>query len=212
MSRWRLLGLAAAVLALALAAFLAVLAADVLRWRGHLQRADVRRRSEPANTRIWIADTRLPGDPARRLLGLSDDLAVRRALQRFRLGRIASPARDQHDLALRAQADFELARVAESDPRAEVRSRATMLRGIIALEEARGNQLQAPVALRRAVAELRTAIQLDDGNSDAKYDLELVLRLIRLTQEENPPEQGRRGQRGSSQGSGASSNQTGTGF
>jgi hypothetical protein len=210
----RLLGLAGALLALVLAAFLAVLAADVLRWRGELEAADVRRLDEPANTWLWVPDTRLPSDPAERLLGLGDDVAVRRALQRFRLSRPDQPARDQHDLAVRAQTDSELARLLEGDPRPAVQSKAAMLRGILALEEARAaDQIQAPVSLRRALTELRRAISLDDANEDAKYDLELVLRLIRATEEPNPDEeQGRDRRRGRSQGSGAGSNQNGSGF
>lgn len=206
----RLAGWVVVAAALALAAFLGVLAADVLRWRGHIEAADFRASRSPASTKVWIADTRLPRDPAARLLRVKDDVAFRRALQLFRLGNPRRPARTQHDLNIRLAADSRLADVAEADPSAEIRSRAAMLRGILSLESARGESLRASVHLRRALTELKSAIKLDDGNGDAKYDLELVLRLIRVVEEENPGGQGR--QRGDSQSQGAGSSQSSSGF
>jgi hypothetical protein len=208
----RVLGWLAVLAALVLAAFLAVLAVDVLRWRGHLEEADVRRAGSPGNTELWVAETVLPSDPARSLLALDDDVAVRAALQTFRLGRPGFPARNQGELAVRAQADLRLSDVARDDPGVDVRSRAEMLRGILALEEARVDQTTASAALRRSLTQLRRAIRLDDANSDAKYDLELVLRLIRSTEEERPPGSRESRRRGGSQGQGAGSSREGAGF
>jgi hypothetical protein len=159
---------------------------------------------------MWLADTRIPGDPAGDLLDVGDDVAFRRALQLFRLGNPGRPARTQHDLNVRLAADSRLADVSEADPSAAIRSRAAMLRGILSLESARGEPLRASIHLRRALGELKTAIKLDDGNADAKYDLELVLRLIRVVEEETP--QGQQSQRGNSQGQGAGSSQSSSGF
>jgi hypothetical protein len=198
--------------ALALAAFLGVLAADVLRWRGHLEAADLRFDRTPGDTRIWAADTRLPGDPAADILDLGDDVAFRRALQLFRVGNPRRPARTQHDLNVRLAADSRLADVEDADPSPSVRARAAMLRGILSLESARGEPLRASVHLRRALSELKTAIQLDDANSDAKYDLELVLRLIRVVEEANPNSGGDRQQRGGSGNQGAGSSESSSGF
>jgi hypothetical protein len=196
--------------ALALAAVLTALAVDVLRWRGHLEEADLRRASAPANTDLWLADTVLPSDPARDLLALEDDVAFRAALQRFRLGRPGFAPRNQGELAVRAQADLQLSDVALADPSDGVKSRAETLRGILALEEARLDSTTASTALRRSLALLRRAIRLDDSNSDAKYDLELVIRLIRTGEEESPGSQSR--QRGGRQGQGAGSSRPGSGF
>jgi hypothetical protein len=192
----------------AVAALLTILAADVLRWRGHVERADFRVGS--GSTRIWTPDTRLPGDPAADLLAVDDDVQFRRALQLFRLGNPRRPARNQHDLNLRLAADSRLADVAETHPSAPIRSRAAMLRGLLALETARGEPLRAETNLRRALTELRTAIRLDDRNTDAKYDLELVMRLLRTVEEESPGSNEGRG--GGSEGQGAGSSPSSSGF
>jgi hypothetical protein len=205
--RW--LGWAAVVVLVALAALLSVLAADALRWRGHIEEADFRVRS--GNTRIWTADTRLPRDPAAKLLAVDDDVEFRRALQLFRLSNPRRPARNQDDLNLRLAADGRLADVAENHPSASVRSRAAMLRGVLALETARGEPLRAETNLRRALSELRNAIQLDDANTDAKYDLELVMRLLRTVEEESPGSDDQ-GQRGGDEGQGAGSSPGSSGF
>ena len=207
MSPRRAIGWAAFVAMLAAAAFLTVLAADVLRWRGHIEHADFR--AGQGRTNIWKADTRLPRDPAADLLGVDDDVRFRSALQLFRFGNPRRPARNQHDLNLRLAADARLADVAETNPSAAIRSRAAMLRGLLALETARGEPLRAETSLRRALTELRTAIKLDDRNTDAKYDLELVMRLLRTVEEQSP---GSEGQSGGSDGQGAGSSPSSSGF
>ena len=205
--RW--IGWSAVAVLLALAAFLTVLAADALSWRGHVEEADLRGRS--TNTRIWMVDTRLPRDPAAKLLAVDDDVRFRRALQLFRISNPRRPARNQHDLNLRLAADARLADVAENHPSPSVRSRAAMLRGVLALETARGEPLRAQTNLRRALNELRNAIRLDDRNSDAKYDLELVMRLLRTVEEESPGSDDQ-GQRGGDEGQGAGSSPSSSGF
>jgi hypothetical protein len=206
----RALGWAAVAALAALAALLTLLAADVLRWRGHIEHADFRAGS--GGTRIWTADTLVPRDPAADLLDVEDDVRFRRALQLFRLGNPRRPARNQHDLNLRLAADSRLADVVEAHPDASIRSRAAMLRGLLALETARGEPLRAETNLRRALAELRTAIRLDDRNTDAKYDLELVMRLLRTVEEESPGAQDEQRQRGGSEGQGAGSSPSSSGF
>lgn len=205
----RTLGWLAAAAMLALSAFLTLLAADVLRWDGHIERADFRT-GGPNPARVWNVDTRLPGDPAADLLAVDDDVLFRRALQLFRLGNPRRPARNQLDLNLRLAADARLADVVDSHPDAAVRSRAAMLRGLLALETARGEPLRAETSLRRALTELRTAIRLDDRNLDAKYDLELVMRLLRSVEEQSPGSQSGRG--GGSNDQGAGSSPSGSGF
>ena len=208
MTARRLLGWAAVLALFASAAILTLLAADVLRWRGHIERADFRVGS--GSTRIWTPDTRLPGDPAAALLDVDGDVRFRHALQLFRLGNPRRPARNQHDLNVRLAADGRLADVAEMDERASIRSRAAMLRGLLALETARGEPLRAETNLRRALSELRNAIRLDGGNTDAKYDLELVMRLLRTVEEESPG--ANEGRAGGDQGQGAGSSPDSSGF
>jgi hypothetical protein len=213
MSRRRWAGWAAVALLVVLAGALAVLAADVLRWRGHLERTDLRVGSSPANTGMWIASTRVPGDPAATLLGVDDDVEIRRALQSFLLANPRRPARNQEDLNKRLAADSRLADLSDAGASAAMRSRAAMLRGILALEAARGEPLRASTLLRRSLDELRTSIRLDDANADAKYNLELVMRLLRTVEEESPGSgQGQDRGRGDDEGQGAGSSESSSGF
>lgn len=211
MSGRRLALVAGIVVALAAAAFLAVLALDVLRWRGELERADVRSRSAIADPGLWKVDTALPARVSRDLLALEDDVAYRLAVQRFRLGRPAETPRDQHELAVRAQASLQLARVVRSDSSVARRSRAATLRGILTFEEARGDPTHAGARLRESLAQFREAVVLDPANEAAKFDLELALRQLQSNEEEAQGRARKPRPRGQSQGSGAgaSSNQSG---
>jgi hypothetical protein len=206
----RLAGWTAVVAALLLAGFLALLAADVLRWRGHLEETDLRAGNAPGDTRMWIAETRVPRDPAAKLLEIEDEVAFRRALRAFRLANPRRPARNQSDLNRRFDAEAQLAAVGAGDSARSVRSRAVMLRGILALEAARGDPLRAETELRRSLADLRAAIELDDGNADAKYNLELVMRLLRSVEDQSPGTPGQ--ERGGPEGQEAGSARTGSGF
>ena len=204
----RIAGAIAVVALLALAAFLAVLALDVLRWGRHLDETEVGLAAVPS-VRGLEPDTRLPAGISRRLLGVGDDVEFREALQLFRLSRPGQPARDLQDVALRSRAETELARVARDDPSSANRSRASLLRGIFALEEARESQAQQSVFLRRSLSELREAIRLDPANEDAKYDLELVLRLIENSEDESG---GGSSGRGDTPASGAGAASSGSGY
>lgn len=202
---------AAALAALALAVAGVLLAADILRWRAHLDRGDARFAAATGNRSMWDADELLPFAPARRLLGVDDDLRFRRAIQSFRLARPTRAPRDQHDVAVRAEAAFALARLERSDPRSERRSIAALLGGVLAFEQARTEQTDAQVYLGRSLDEFRRAIRLDPANDDAKYDLELVLNLVREVQEQGRGS-GRSQRRGRASGQGAGSGSRGSGF
>ena len=73
------------------------------------------------------------------------------------------------------------------------RSLVANLQGALAFEEARDDSGQAAVLLRRSLTSFRRAIALDRRNEDAKYNLELVLRL--LEQAERRRRAGRRAAR-----------------
>jgi hypothetical protein len=188
---------------------LAVAAVDALRWRGLVDRDDVAFDRAHGRAGLWRADALLPGDPVQRLIGIRDDLAYRRALQRWVLARPGQEARNQHDLTLRADADAQLTLVAEAGATAETRSRAATLRGVLALEEARSSGPRGGAAIARSVDQFRTAIKLDPTNSQAKYDLELVLRLARSAPQQRGRRPGARPNSGTGTGAGASSNQSG---
>lgn len=205
----RALGALAVVVLLALAALLGVLALDVLRWRDHLSESELRLASAPT-VRALEPGTRLPRSASARLLGVQDDLDFREAVQLFRLARPGQPARELRDVALRSRAETALARVGRSGATGAQRSRAALLRGIVAFEEARGSEAQRAVFLRRSLAEFRAAIRLDPRNEDAKFDLELALRLLQNVESDSGGGTG--GQRGDTPASGAGAASSGSGF
>jgi hypothetical protein len=174
----RALVLAAAVTALGAAVLLLVLGLDVLRWRGHLEGADLRFAAATGNAKMWEPDTTLPAGVTRSLLAVEDDLHYRRTVQLFRLSRLGLPARDLNDVARRGRVERELARLDRTDDDAGRRSLAANLQGVLAFEEARESGGQSDVLLRRSLDGFRRAISLDRDNEDAKYNLELVLRLL----------------------------------
>jgi hypothetical protein len=199
----------AAVLLLGVGLLLAVAAVDSLRWRGLMERDDVAFDRAHGRPGLWQPDTLLPGDPVKRTIGVRDDIAFRHALQRWVLARPSQAPRNQHDLALRAEADAQLAFVADAGASAETRSRAATLRGVLALEEARSSGPRGAAAIERSLEQFRVAIRLDGTNSQAKYDLELVLRLAQSSPQQRSRRPGSRPNSGTGTGAGASSNQSG---
>ena len=199
-----------AVLLLGVGLLLAVGAVDALRWRGLVEREDVTFARAHGRPGLWQPTTLLPGDPVKRMIGVRDDIAYRRALRLWVLARPAQEPRNQHDLALRAEADAQLAFVAGTGASAEMRSRVATLRGVLALEEARTSGPRGAAAIERSLEQFREAIRLDGTNSQAKYDLELVLRLAQSSaQQQRTRRPGARPNSGTGTGAGASSNQSG---
>ena len=86
-----------------------------------------------------------------------------------------------------------------------------MLEGAIAFEQARIEQTDAQVYLGRSVDAFRRAVTLDPTNEDAKYDLELVLNLLREAQQESRGS-GRSTRSGGQPGQGAGAGSRGGGF
>jgi hypothetical protein len=174
-SRW--LAVIAAVLLLVVAAGLFVLAADVRRWERTLAQDDLVFREAPGDPELFEAQARL-GGAARVLLGIDDDLAFRDALQLF-WASVASPEveRRAESADLRRAAELALAGIAHSDPDPKRRSQVTNVLGVLSVAGL-GSQLGAASGARfeSAIMSFRSAILLDDGNEDAKFNLELVLR------------------------------------
>lgn len=159
---------------LAVAAAFVVLAVDVRRTNRALRNGDVAYAGAPAGA-SWRADASFDG-VARSLLGVGDDLRVRAALQ------LATAAERSHLRldngvaveTLRARAQDALARVASgSDPAAA--SQARTLLGIFAFSSSANGGDES--GIDAALAAFTGAIRADPSNADAKYDLELLLRL-----------------------------------
>ena len=165
-------------LVLALAIVIAVLALDARSWDQGLRDGDALY-STSSSAASWHGSPRLPADPARRLLGIADDLKSRHALQRY----VATAARrgrldNATDVAAdRAETETALAGVGRSsDPVAA--SQALTLLGILTFSDfARGGGKSAGQA-EAALAYFDSAVRIDPTNDAAKYDLELALQAL----------------------------------
>ena len=168
------LRLAAIVGLTVLAVLAALLAADVRAWPVALGRGDAVYAIAPARAQ-WTPTTRL-GGLAETLVGTVDDVAARRALQAYRQ---VIGLREQLNDTLEIQtqqvaAINKLAAPANSaDP--QVAAQARTLLGILAFSESSegGGVSQTDTA----IADFTDAIRVDPGDSAAKFDLELLLRL-----------------------------------
>ena len=164
------------VLVLGIAAL--ALAHDIRSWQGGVDRGDTRFAAQPAAAR-WHAGTWLLGDPALALLSLRDDLSVRRGEKAFAVA-LATPT-GYDDGRQKSQARG-LAELALSDPLATgspaQASRAGNLLGILAATDESGSD--AGVSDRRAAETFESAIRADPANANAKYNLELILRRIKV--------------------------------
>lgn len=176
MRPWRLILAGAALL---VAGVLLLLAADVVRWRDAIEHG---RR----------AHATVPGGAARRLLALDDDLALRRAVLLYR-GVAGQARRYDPTLVRRARigAELALADVGASQSGSQA-SQADDLLGILAFADSTsgadtspfgsvfgGATAGTPPPVEGSVGAFQNAVQLDGRNEAAKYNLELVLRLLR---------------------------------
>ena len=161
----------------AAAALLAIGAHDVLAWRSAMRDGDARFRTQPT-TASWRADTLLPRDPARRLLELDDDIAIRRGVQAFVTAVRTPRGFDNGERRARARSGAEVVLedlAAHAGPRDA--SQAGNLLGV--LVAGTGQVTGGITADDRARAAFEAAIRRDPGNTAAKYNLELLLRRTR---------------------------------
>jgi hypothetical protein len=192
-----------AVICVLLALTLGLLALDVARTRDALAQGDVQYLVTPQQAELWRAETVIPRDLAVRLIGIDDDVELRRGVRAVLLARLADPRVSLSDPAfalLRNAAQAQLDYIVASDASAEDKSRAAGLLGVIGLARLVSETQDRVAALSATVANLQLAIELDPSNDDAKYNLELALqraRGIQLTE-------GAGGQNPSPGGSGSS--------
>lgn len=159
----------------ALAVLAALLAADVRAWPVALDRGDAVYAIAPGRAE-WTPTTRL-GGLAETLLGTAGDVAARKGLQAFRQ---VAGAREQLNNALYVETQRVAAINALADPAnsadAQVATQARTLIGILAFtESAEGGGVSQTDT---AIADFSDAIRVDPDDSAAKFDLELLLRLI----------------------------------
>lgn len=173
--------LAGAVAAAVAALLLALAALDVHRWRSALAQGDVRFHTTPAAAGLWRDSAVLPGDPARRLLAVEDDIRYREATRWFFLARLREPPFARPELeAARGEAQVRLAELARSERDEKRRSEVYNLLGALTFAAAprQDRQLRVPT-LDEAIGYFQEAVRLDRANEDAKYNLESALRRLR---------------------------------
>jgi hypothetical protein len=166
------LGMAGVLVVLAVVA--ALLAADVRAWPAALERGDAAYAIAPRHAR-WTPTTHL-GTFAATVLGVSDELAARVALRRF--SQVAGLHQHLND-ALEVQTEREAAinalagPASSADPRLAAQAR-TLLGILTFSEAAEGGGISQTDA---AIADFTDAVRVDPGDTAAKFDLELLLRL-----------------------------------
>jgi len=200
-----------ALVLMGVALVLALLAVDVRAWQTTVVRDDLRFRALPAHKGLWQPPTILPGDPASSLIGTGDAMAYRHALQYFWFARIGTnPEVRQDTPALRASAQERIQSLIGSAPNAKQRSDAANLLGVLVVTTPAPGSDQDAVTqiLTRAAQYFQLAISIDDGNLDAKQNLELVLRL----QRPGKGKLGRDARSGYGFGRGRGAGQEGTGY
>lgn len=175
--------LGVAVLLLAgLATLLVLFAFDTRAWQTSVRRDDMRFRALPDHGGLWSPATILPGDPAGAALQTSDTIAWRRALQSFWYTHIGANPQSQVDLPkLRAQAQGQLLDLMSSAKTAAERSSAANLLGVLVITTpiSAGSQTAQIQVLKQSIQYFQQAVELDPGDTAAKLNLELVLRVTR---------------------------------
>jgi hypothetical protein len=168
---------ALAVLCLCASAVAALLATDVRAWEAAIRADDARAISRDGLAMPRGADELLPFHVARDLLGLGDDLRLRRALVLFRAGYTGIPSRDQSTTgtAARAEAETALERVVHAEGNTRRAATAANLLGVLELVDAAAGVTGSEASVGRAIVELQNAVRLDPGNDDAKANLELAM-------------------------------------
>lgn len=170
-----------AVVCLLLAAFVGLVAADVARWRTTLPADDVRYRVSPARSSLWKPQLRAPLRAGTRLLDLDDDLRFRRALQLVRASSLADATVSDPNLAVhRGEAAQLLESIVVEDPDKSRGSRAANFLGVISVAAynaapSGANFQDRSELLTNAVASFEQAIELNPGNDEAKYNLQVML-------------------------------------
>ncbi len=161
-----------ALVLVVLAVLIALLAADVRGWQRTFASDDLRTSSS------WDASPRIPWNLAARLLGVGDDVRARRAIRLYEQT-VSTRARLDNALgvtAARARAETELAEVARGrGPRS---SQAGTLLGILAFGDLARGGGRDPSQAETAIADFENAVRADPADEIAKFDLELVLRML----------------------------------
>lgn len=170
--------IAAAIVLLALALAAALLAADVRTWQSTIRTGDLRFSQNPGYAE-WTASSILPGDPARKLLGIGNQITFRNAMRTFVTVAAAGEGFDNgySESRERAAAEAVLTNLAAS-PSKPRDSEADNLLGILAYTDSKQTGPYAPTPVERSESDFRSAVSLDPSNEAAKFNLEWLMRAL----------------------------------
>ncbi len=165
-------------LALLLALLAVLVAVDVGRWRDEITRGDAKVAVDSGADVPFSPSTIVPFDPASRLVGLGDDIALRRSIRQFTIALHTPRGFDNGVLRerRRAVAEAALEDVAVHGSVRQV-AQADVLLGVLSFGTS-----SAPVGVtapdERSVEAFTEAARLDPTSLAAKFDLELALRAL----------------------------------
>jgi hypothetical protein len=197
----------AAAVCVAAAVILVLLAVDSRAWSSRFPADDLRYRRDASAPKLWSVGELSPFGLDRKLLGIRDDLAYRRALREFRLGRPLEPVFTTAATTHRVQAQIALTDVVATPGHATRASQAANLLGVLGFAMATQDVGQRATFLNNAVTAFREAIALDPSNDDALFNLEYALDQLKGSGEQQAGGSERLGQRGK-----AGSKPTGHGY
>jgi hypothetical protein len=167
------LRLALAALCLVAAGVAVVLARDVWRHEKALRDGDARARAVKVDAHAWDAATLFPGDPARSLLGVDDDVAFR-VLYTHAADLAARPPAGERD-PQRTLAESALGRLIRTERNLARASQAANVLAVLLFTDPDDPE-NSPA--QRALGALQDAVLLDPNNAVAKANLELILRQL----------------------------------
>jgi hypothetical protein len=178
------LGFAGATLLFALAVIAALLAADVHSWQRTFREDDALFAATPKAV-SWRPHTHL-STLAERVLGVRDDVEARQAIALY-LRNVNVPVRldNAREVAVaRSHAEQALAAVARNSSGSRA-SQAETLLGVLVFTDippSRDPFTETtgvdPDQAQSSLADFEDAVRADPANTQAKYDLELVLRVL----------------------------------
>jgi hypothetical protein len=197
----------AAAVCVGAAVVLVLLALDARAWSSRFPADDLRYRRDPSAPKLWQPGELSPFGLDRSVLGIRDDIAYRRALREFRLGRPLEPVFTTAATTHRVQAQIALTDVVATPGDASRESQAANLIGVLGFAMATQDVGQRSTFLNNAVTAFRQSIALDPTNDDALFNLEYALDQLKGSGEQQAGGSERLGQRGK-----AGSKPTGHGY
>jgi hypothetical protein len=162
---------------------LVVTALDVMLVRRDVRADDLRFQSAPQRQRgLWTELGFLPTSLTERALGIEDDLAYRRMASLYARAQPGRRADEGTQIAaLRGEATLELTRASQAESDRVRRSRLLNFLGVVPLDPSIAEFERRAAMLQTARGVFQNAVRVDPQNTDAKVNLEIVLRDLNIT-------------------------------